>query len=265
MEKSKKVSLIKRFVTALIMIPITFWVLFKGAPYINIMSVLCGTALAWEWANMIPNKKQSVFSAIYAAALAVSVTCFYADIIILTVTIGTLAAWFASRGEKNRILLTLGVPYIAVGLGSTIWFYNIMGPYLMLWLILAVWGMDIGGYFVGSTVKGPKLAPKISPNKTWSGFLGGILLAIVFACVFVWYFNSKDGYLIFALHTAFVAVLAQIGDLIESAIKRRVGVKDSSSLIPGHGGVFDRIDGVIFATPMLLLVMFIISSFGFIE
>ena len=114
-----------------------------------------------------------------------------------------------------------------------------------------VWAMDVGGFIVGCNLKGPKLAPKISPNKTWSGLIGGIILAMAVSYLYIYLVIRDDT----GMHTFFVilggivAAVSQIGDLIESAIKRKLGIKDSSSLIPGHGGVFDRIDGLIFAAP----------------
>ena len=129
---------------------------------------------------------------------------------------------------------------------------------MTLWFIFMVWGVDIGGYIIGSALKGPKLAPHISPNKTWSGLIGGVILAV--SVSFIYMYATKHIFdlpmplneqLRFAQLGAFIAVVAQIGDLIESAIKRYLGVKDSSNLIPGHGGIFDRIDGLIFAAPIV--------------
>ena len=122
--------------------------------------------------------------------------------------------------------------------------------------------MDVGAYIVGTNLKGPKLAPSISPNKTWSGLIGGIVLAIAVS-EFYFYFLEKAGVVIsnvnveifFALFSGLVAAVSQIGDLIESAIKRHLGLKDSSNLIPGHGGVFDRIDGLIFAAPFVYFLL----------
>lgn len=261
MEKSKKSALIKRAVTSLILVPLTLAVLYYGIPYINIMTLIFGTALSWEWAMMMKSKKAAAFSAIYTAALAVVVVSPSINLILMGVSIATLIAWVVAKDEQRRGLLTLGVPYIAIGLGSTIWFYYIMGPLMMLWLIVLVWGVDVGGFVVGNSLKGPKLAPKISPNKTWSGFFGGMLLAVSFSLVFVRFFGPADGFGMFALYAVVIAILAQIGDLVESAIKRKVGVKDSSNLIPGHGGVFDRVDGLIFTTPLVLFSLYVVSMF----
>ena len=122
--------------------------------------------------------------------------------------------------------------------------------------MFVVWGVDIGGYIVGSTVKGPKLAPKISPNKTWSGLLGGILLAVAVSYgVMVLFKVSPQVSAYYLIMAGIIAAIAQVGDLIESYIKRRLNLKDSSNLIPGHGGIFDRIDGLIFAAPFAYLML----------
>ena len=114
---------------------------------------------------------------------------------------------------------------------------------------------DIGGYVFGCSLKGPKLAPKISPNKTWAGLLGGIFLAVVISYGICWYFDAGAVVNAYITMAAALAVIAQIGDLIESAIKRHLGLKDSSNIIPGHGGIFDRVDGLIFAAPFALLIL----------
>ena len=116
-----------------------------------------------------------------------------------------------------------------------------------------IWATDTGGYIVGKTVKGPKLAPKISPNKTWSGLLGGMAFSGLVCWGYAFLFGADDWR--FAVAGALLAVIEQVGDLIESAIKRHLGIKDSSSLIPGHGGVFDRIDGMIFTAPFVYLIL----------
>jgi phosphatidate cytidylyltransferase len=121
-----------------------------------------------------------------------------------------------------------------------------------LWLLFVVWAVDVGGYLVGCSVKGPKLAPKISPNKTWSGLFGGMGLAALIGWGGAYYFGWENSSFYVYL-AAVLAVVEQIGDLIESAIKRVAGVKDSSDIIPGHGGVFDRVDGLIFTAFVLLL------------
>ncbi len=156
--------------------------------------------------------------------------------------------------------MVVGAIYIALPSGALIWLRggDVAGMVTILWLLAVVWSADIGAYFAGVTIGGPKLAPRVSPKKTWSGFLGGILLAGLIASLFtlVWEGNP----LALALWGTAVAVVSQLGDLLESAAKRRFGVKDTSSLIPGHGGVFDRVDALIMGALALASLKFFLGK-----
>lgn len=253
MEKSKLNSLIKRTITSLILVPLTIGILYAGYPFVEIMTLLVGGMLAWEWANMVPSQKVSVFGIIYVAVLSASILIDSWIGFLIILIGGTLLAFIKSKGEAHRGLLVLGVPYIAIGLGAVVWLYDLVGFIVTLWFLVVVWCVDVGGYLFGSTIKGPKLAPRISPNKTWSGLLGGMLLSVAASIGFC-YVIGVNHHLYFGVLAAIIALIAQIGDLVESAIKRRLGVKDASNLIPGHGGVFDRIDGVIFAAPLVFVL-----------
>jgi phosphatidate cytidylyltransferase len=120
------------------------------------------------------------------------------------------------------------------------------GRETILWILACVWATDIGAYFVGSLVGGARLAPSISPSKTWSGLVGGMGASAVVSVVCGVVFGAGDTIML-ALTGVAIAVVAQAGDLLESAAKRRAGVKDSGNVIPGHGGVLDRVDGLIAA------------------
>jgi phosphatidate cytidylyltransferase len=115
------------------------------------------------------------------------------------------------------------------------------------WALALVWACDIGAYFSGRTFGGPKLSPAISPNKTWAGLIGGVILASIFAGLL---HHLVALPLRLAVATPVLAVLAVLGDLYESWLKRRAGVKDSGTLLPGHGGVLDRLDGVVPVAPL---------------
>jgi phosphatidate cytidylyltransferase len=126
---------------------------------------------------------------------------------------------------------------------------------LVLWAMLVTWSTDIFAYFAGRSIGGPKLAPKISPNKTWAGLIGGMAGAAVIGALTAYAFELDN---LFLLAGAPMGLLAQLGDLYESKVKRRLGVKDSGSLLPGHGGVLDRVDGLLpvaLATLGLLLLV----------
>ena len=127
------------------------------------------------------------------------------------------------------------------------------GLALLLWVFIVTWSVDIGGYFAGRTIGGPKLAPSISPGKTWAGLYGGVALASVAGAAWVLMTGMSYWLLLFA---PIFAVTAQIGDLFESAMKRRAGVKDSGNLLPGHGGFLDRLDGLVPVAVLTCLAVF---------
>lgn len=270
-------SLQKRVLTSLVMIPLVIGALKYGHPYVDILVYLVGVILSWEWSSMVPNKRANVYAICFAFALGCSLLIFNRIFFFLVLIAICCFVYFRAKDEEHRYLLTLGVPYISIGVGSLYWMYYLFdafgsipgekGSFVMtLWFILMVWSVDIGGYAIGPIFKGPKLAPHISPNKTWSGLIGGVILAIAVSFIYMWCTGKvfdlpmpMKTQLRFAQLGAAVAFIAQIGDLAESAIKRHLNIKDSSSLIPGHGGIFDRIDGLIFAAPVVYCYFTLIS------
>lgn len=139
-----------------------------------------------------------------------------------------------------------GFLYAAVSALALLWIReradNGDGLWLVLWVFIVVWSVDIGAYFTGRAIGGPKLAPSISPGKTWAGFYGGIAAATLLGGAWVLFTQLP---LVLLLLAPLFGAAAQGGDLFESWIKRRAGVKDSGHLLPGHGGVFDRVDGLL--------------------
>jgi phosphatidate cytidylyltransferase len=123
---------------------------------------------------------------------------------------------------------------------------------LLIWVFLVVWSTDIGAYFAGRAIGGPKLAPSISPNKTIAGLVGGVLAATILAGLWVYAVGLPAALLSLA---APLAVSAQFGDLFESGLKRRAGVKDSGTWLPGHGGLLDRLDGLVPVAVLTALLM----------
>ncbi|UZK70019.1 phosphatidate cytidylyltransferase [Sphingomonas sp. S1-29] len=151
------------------------------------------------------------------------------------------------RAELARGILYVGLPALAIlylrGRDD--------GLFLSFWAMGLVWAADTGAFFVGRSVGGPKLAPSISPNKTWSGFAGGVLLAAVMGGVMMAYGLSPW----LALATPVLAMLSAAGDLYESWLKRQAGIKDSGTLLPGHGGFLDRLDGLVPVAPVAALLV----------
>jgi phosphatidate cytidylyltransferase len=140
----------------------------------------------------------------------------------------------------------LGVVYLGLPALALLDLRNVpaSGPALLLWLFLVVWTTDIAAYLVGRAIGGPKLAPRISPGKTWAGLAGGVTGAALVGAVTAGTLGGIPW--LGALLGGFLALVAQAGDLFESHLKREAGVKDSGTLIPGHGGALDRLDGLLF-------------------
>ena len=256
-----KNNLFYRIITALILAPLVIGCIFLEFPYYNLLVLAIGGFLSWEWSNLVASKeKQAIYSTIYTLSMATSVMLQSWFGITIMIIISSVLTYIKARQEEHRWLVVLGVPYISIGVGSLMWCMITFSYLAVLWLLIVVWSVDIGGYLVGTTVKGPKLAKKISPNKTWSGLIGGMIFAAFFGGLFAYIFQGYDHHY-YAAFAAVLAVIEQIGDLIESAIKRKVGAKDSSSIIPGHGGVFDRVDGLIFTAPILLILVFLYDMY----
>ena len=142
---------------------------------------------------------------------------------------------------SRRLTLGWGYVYIAVP-AFALAVLNWSWAELVFWPMVVTWSTDIFAYFAGRGIGGPKLAPRVSPNKTWAGLIGGMAGAALLGALVAWWLGLDP---IFYLLGAPLGLLAQLGDLYESWVKRRAGVKDSGSLLPGHGGVLDRVDGLL--------------------
>ncbi|MBF0372671.1 MAG: phosphatidate cytidylyltransferase, partial [Alphaproteobacteria bacterium] len=158
------------------------------------------------------------------------------------------------RHRPATAWLAWGVLYIGIPVTSLVWLRGLPegGRAALIWLFLVIWATDIGAYAAGRSIGGPLLAPRVSPKKTWAGLIGGMISAAVVGAVAARLLGHPS-MLSLAAFSGMMAVVAQIGDLGESWVKRRFGVKDSSNVIPGHGGVFDRVDGLIAAAPVVAL------------
>ena len=156
--------------------------------------------------------------------------------------------------KSGRGWTVLGIVLIGVTGGGLIWLrgFDESGLQLVFWLVISIWVTDTFAYYTGRYFKGPKLTPTISPNKTWSGLIGGILGTALWSGL--WSFWTGTGTVfILAIMGVGTAVLSQLGDLSVSIVKRKFGFKNTGNLIPGHGGVLDRMDGFLVAVPFVAL------------
>jgi len=193
--------------------------------------------------------------AIYA--ICFSQTLFFCIAVVLTILMTAEWLELTKTAENQKKWRLIGLLYIAIPICCVIKIRMISSD-ILLWMFAVIWATDIFAFFSGKTFGGPKLAPKISPNKTWSGLAGGVL-----ASMFIGLLSSamfEGGILFFIFISAILALIEQAGDLLESRFKRIFGVKDSGSIIPGHGGVLDRLDGMMSVAPVVLLFIVIFSK-----
>ncbi|TCA00970.1 phosphatidate cytidylyltransferase [Rhizobium leguminosarum] len=240
-----------RIVSGLILAAIVLAATWYGALAFRVLAVVIGLLIYYEWSKMTGIARDWVANAVgwigeAAIAFLVLVGNFEFAVGMLAGVTAVGIALIILQGTSRW--LPVGLFYAgATGLAlAAIRGDDRLGLYAMLFVFAVVWATDILAYFVGRALGGPKLAPSISPGKTWSGAIGGAVSAVVAGVVLVHFL--LPGAEIIAAGVAFVlSVFSQSGDLFESFIKRKFGVKDSSRLIPGHGGVMDRVDGLIFA------------------
>lgn len=249
MAKSKMNSFVKRLITTLVLVPIVVGCILAGRTSVSLLAMTAAVLLSWEWANMLKGKSEQFLSLAYLFTAAIAILIPSLNLALGVIIFLSILGFACCRKENHCFLRVLGIPYISIGIASIVALYDSYGAGVVLWYMFLVWCVDIGGYLFGTALRGPKLAPKISPNKTWAGLFGGMLLAVVVSMCACHFFGGEKYMANAVILAGILTIIAQIGDLIESAIKRRLQLKDSSNLIPGHGGIFDRIDGLIFAAP----------------
>jgi len=241
-----------RTISASILVPVALVAIwFGGFVFLALVAVVCCLA-AWELGRMLGAQPFGLYVAVLVAATLVPIVVFHLAgpvwaLLALAVCAAIAVIFDALTGDMLGICL-LGAGYIGLPALALVALRNTDGWGLVavILVFVVVWATDIGAYFVGRKIGGAKLAPSISPGKTWSGALGGVVVAVLAGMVVA---AMIDGNSVMAI--GFVAmvlsVAAQVGDLAESKLKRHAGVKDSGALIPGHGGVLDRVDGLFFA------------------
>jgi phosphatidate cytidylyltransferase len=173
-------------------------------------------------------------------------------LLVAAAALGLAAEWLMlcrlPRARRGGVpLLIAGLAYVALAAGALLFLRGdpLVGRANVVFLVLIVWAADVGAYLAGRRLGGPRLAPRISPGKTWSGALGGLLAAVGVGLVAVPFLaDGRPGWRT-ALVALGIGIVGQAGDLLESFVKRRLEVKDSSNLIPGHGGLFDRLDAIL--------------------
>lgn len=250
-------SLTLRFISAGVMLPVVIGVVWLGGWFFAGLTALIAGLMYWEWQGLCGIRG--------ATANLYAVLCGMGPIAVLAQ--GTFVAFygwmllslavFLFRKGEHRVFLTVGVAYIFLSCISLVWLRELdgLGMETVIWLGAAVVMTDTCAYFTGRALGGPKLAPKISPKKTWAGLIGGIVGAAVAGALVAAVIDANI--LTITLVSGAFAIVAQIGDLVVSKAKRVFDVKDSGHIIPGHGGVLDRFDGILSSSLFMALLSLI--------
>ncbi|HTV45247.1 MAG TPA: phosphatidate cytidylyltransferase [Stellaceae bacterium] len=259
----------QRVGSALMLAPLPIAAIWFGMPWLALLAAAAAAIMAWEWGRLCCGSGRGRVAP-WPVGLALVGT------VVVTVAIAALPAtgtalvaalagaavvsWAARSVRAEPGWAALGALWVALPCIGLLWLarQGAGSRATLLWMLAVVWATDTGAYAIGRAIGGPRLAPRLSPRKTWSGFAGGIGCAAVIGAATAFALGRSPGMTI--LLSAGLAIVAQFGDLAESLAKRRFGVKDSSGLIPGHGGLLDRLDGLLAVIPALALLTWISGS-----
>lgn len=255
-EASPPVSaMVQRLISAAVLLPLAFGSAWLGGMYWAAVVLLFAIAMSWEWSTICSRQDGAParlppagWLAMLAVAGSLAVAASGRDLPALAMlAAGAIATGgVAAAGKGGRSFwLGLGVVYVGLPSVAILWIRSQdNGLVTLAWILALVIAVDTGAYFAGRTIGGPKLAPRISPKKTWAGLAGGVVSASLVGWVTALLLELPQWLTLIAI-SGLLAFVEQAGDLAESAFKRRFAVKDSSRLIPGHGGVLDRVDGLL--------------------
>lgn len=244
-----------RTTSAIVMVIVGAFAVVAGGIWFQMLVVFATAVMIWElWLMIAPDRVTA--AALMAAAAAAIVSTMLAGMgapVLLFLVVPILGALLL---KKLRITFFLYALVVMVAGFALVDFRNEFGALWIIWLLLVVIASDVLGYFAGRKFGGPKFWPAISPKKTWSGTVAGWIGAAVIGLVFAIF---TDATLILVPLSMIVSFAGQMGDIAESAIKRKTGIKDSSTLIPGHGGLLDRFDALL---GVALVMLVAVSVFG---
>ena len=251
-------NLSTRIIAAAVLIPLAIAIAYAGGWLWTALVTLAAIGLYVEWLMVVGATAEKRVVATGVAALAVagfSLAIGRIDAALAVLAIGLVAVALMTPVRRNWT--AAGILYAGVAeIASVLLRHDaVKGFVALVFVLLIVWVTDSGGYFAGRGVGGPKLWPRVSPKKTWAGAVGGLVASLAVACAFAVLDLGKAGPLLTI--SGVLSVVSQLGDLFESAVKRRFGVKDSSQIIPGHGGLLDRLDGFVAAVAFAALFGFL--------
>jgi phosphatidate cytidylyltransferase len=250
-------NLLMRVAAALVLAPLTIALAYAGGSLWVALVTLAAVGLYIEWLTIVAMRMPRVLAAgVVALAIAgLFLATGRIDASLLVFVVGLAAVVLLSH--ERRLWTAAGFGYAAAAevASVVVRFDHTYGFAALILILLVVWVTDIGGYFAGRGIGGPKLWPRVSPKKTWAGAIGGFVASLAVAAGFAAFGLGKTAPVL--LLGAVLSIASQFGDLFESAVKRRFGVKDSSHIIPGHGGLLDRLDGFVAAIVLAAIFGFL--------
>ncbi len=248
-----RTNLQERILSAIVLIALTLVLSWAGGVWFRLLASAIAAAVLYEWLVMMRGEVAPGQRALIAVSLAALLLALLAGVgplaLMLLLALATIAAAALGLPGDGRTWPAGGLAYAGIfavalsGLRGS----EPAGLSAVIFLFAVVWATDIFAYVVGRAFGGPKLAPRISPGKTWSGAIGGAVFGLAAGLVCAVALGTHLNILVVVLLSLLLSAVSQIGDLFESALKRRFGAKDSGALIPGHGGVMDRVDGLVAA------------------
>ncbi len=251
-KSSRWADLRPRILSAVVMLGIGLFAIWAGGVVFNLtIAVVCGGIL-WELSGMMwPGQSARALKLGVAGGAALLVASLVPTVLVLPILLLPVALGALSAGAQAQKFSIFALWAMCAAFGF-VWLRNAQGVALLLWLISVVVATDVLGYFAGKVFGGPKFWPRISPKKTWSGTAAGWLAAAFVGALFASPLGFGAGLIGLSV---VLAMASQAGDIAESALKRQMGVKDSSDMIPGHGGLFDRFDGMLGAAALFLVIV----------
>jgi phosphatidate cytidylyltransferase len=249
--------------SALVLAPLPIAAIWFGSPWLPLLTVLAAAVMAWEWGRLCRQGRLGgtgiVLVAVVLAVVATGALIATRLAVALALVGAVVVFWIArKRPDLDPRWTALGAIWVALPCVCLLWLAReeAAGRVTLLWVLAVVWATDIGAYAIGRALGGPRLAPRWSPGKTWAGLAGGTVCAALTGWTTAACLGISPA-LPVILISAGLAVVEQFGDLAESLAKRRFGVKDTSGLIPGHGGLLDRLDGLLAVIPVVAVLTLI--------
>ena len=240
-----KKDLIQRAFTTVVAVPAVIFLILQKPIFLQILTLALAFGVLREWSRLALNSTNHFMNYLCLGFLLIMFIPGLEKLFLVAIVASCIGFYLLQKNQNNKLIASFGYLYLTTSLAILLHLLPFVGgPYFILIVLTMVWLVDIGAFLVGKSLGGPKLAPVISPNKTWSGFIGGIVISAIGTWLLC-HALDMDHLNKFWLFVIVALPLAQGGDLLESWCKRKFKVKDSGNFLPGHGGLLDRLDSIL--------------------